>query len=184
MATHAGRSYISCSGYKHEEGMDESVLFKPTGKLLMVDHKTGEGRVVAEGLKMPNGIAVTPDGKTLVLVDGFANRVLKYDIRPDGSLANQRLFADVGTPMDGMALDAEGGVWVATAAAFQYVDPDGKPGDAIEVPGFLCIAPMLGGEDGRTLFMAVTQHGSTDDIFAGKAKGQIVTTRVPVGAPG
>lgn len=184
MATFGSRSYVSCSDWQHEEGADVAELAQPIGKVLMIEHETGACRTVASALRMPNGIAITPDGKTLILAEGFADRVLKFDIESDGSLSNQRVFADIGRPLDGLALDAAGGVWVATGANFQYADLQGRLGEAIEVPGWSCIAPMLGGEDGRTLFMAVSQAEGADDIFNGTARGRIVTTTVAVGAPG
>jgi sugar lactone lactonase YvrE len=182
MATVGSWSYITCSGWHYEPGADPSVMANPIGKIVMVDHDTGDGRVVAEGMRMPNGCAVTPDGKQLLVAEVYGNRVTMFDIQSDGSLANHRLFADTGKSLDGLALDEAGAVWVATGEDFRRVEPGGKVTDIVEVPGWMCIAPMLGGEDGRTLFMAVTQTNGVDEIFAGKGKGEIHQTRVTVPA--
>src|SRR5207248_10997003 len=139
-------------------------------------------RIVAAGLTGPNGIAVTPDGGRLIVAECFASRVLEFDIAGDGSLAGQRTFAETEM-MDGLALDAEGAIWIGTVTSFQRVERGGRVTDAVEVPGWMCIAPMLGGEDGRSLFMAVCQHASADEIFTGEAKGRLLKTQVAGPAP-
>eukprot|EP01026_Neomeris_dumetosa_P078290 TRINITY_DN8461_c0_g1_i3.p4 TRINITY_DN8461_c0_g1~~TRINITY_DN8461_c0_g1_i3.p4 ORF type:complete len:192 (-),score=30.33 TRINITY_DN8461_c0_g1_i3:78-581(-) len=63
---------------------------------------------------LPNGIVITPDGKTLIVAETVAGRISAFDIDMDsGKLSNRRVFADLGLPVDGMCLDAEGYVWVA-----------------------------------------------------------------------
>jgi gluconolactonase len=68
---------------------------------LAPDHKTLT-RVAAD-LQQPNGLIGTPDGKTLYVADIGANKTFAYDIRPNGALANKRLFCSLGS--DGMTLD-------------------------------------------------------------------------------
>jgi sugar lactone lactonase YvrE len=182
MATVGSRSYITCSGWHYEPGADASLMENPIGKIVMVDHDTGRARIVGEEMRMPNGIAVTPDGKQLIVAEVYGRCVTMFDINPDGSLANKRPFADLGKSPDGLALDAAGAVWLAVGDDFRRVEFGGKVTDVVEVPGWMCIAPMLGGEDGRTLFMAVTQTNGVDEIFAGRGNGQIVTTKVAVAA--
>ncbi|OLT04452.1 hypothetical protein BJF90_22780 [Pseudonocardia sp. CNS-004] len=66
----------------------------------------GAARRVADGIAFPNGMAVTPDGSTLIVSESFAGALTAFDIEPDGSLANRRLWASV--PGDGIVMDTEG----------------------------------------------------------------------------
>ncbi|GIJ78312.1 Sugar lactone lactonase YvrE [Micromonospora phaseoli] len=77
---------------------------------------TPEGDVeqVAEDLAFPNGMAISPDGATLIVAESYANRLTAYDIRSDGGLHGRRVWAE--TPddhPDGICVDAEGAVWYA-----------------------------------------------------------------------
>jgi sugar lactone lactonase YvrE len=182
MVTAGGRSYVTCSGFGAEKGVTMEQRAQPVGKILLLDHETGDCRIVASDMKMPNGVAVSPDGRTLVTCEAFANRVVAFDIAQDGSLSSPRVFAQFDGLVDGLCLDAEGGVWVGAVSRFQRVDAEGRPSDVVEVPGWSCIAPMLGGPDGRSLFMAASQMDGPDSIFEGRAKGRILTTRVRVPA--
>src|SRR5829696_7781891 len=72
----------------------------------------GSVRQVADGIAFPNGMVVTPDNSTLIVAESYASRLTAFDITPDGSLANRRLWADFdGGAPDGICLDAEGAVW-------------------------------------------------------------------------
>ena len=184
MATAGSRSYVTCAGRQFQNGDSFDILSQPVGKILLLDHETGTCRTVASGMKMPNGVAISPDGRTLVVAELFAQRILKFDIYTDGSLSEPHVFAQLETMVDGLCLDAEGGVWVGTTSAnrFQRIDPRGNLAETVEVPGWGCIACMLGGTDGRSLYMAVSQMENPDAIFNGKAKGQILRTKVEVPA--
>lgn len=77
---------------------------------------TPEGNVnqIADDLAFPNGMAISPDGATLVVAESYANRLTAYDIGSDGGLGNRRVWAE--TPddhPDGICMDAEGAVWYA-----------------------------------------------------------------------
>ncbi|HET6865544.1 MAG TPA: SMP-30/gluconolactonase/LRE family protein [Solirubrobacteraceae bacterium] len=129
----------------------------------------GAAAVAAEDLWFPNGMVITDDG-TLIVAETFAARFTGFDIQPDGSLANRRVWAqvqpspepgDTATMLsavsfapDGCALDAEGHVWAANAlgAAVCRVAPGGQIVDEVAMPeGLGVFACGLGGEDGRTL---------------------------------
>lgn len=125
-----------------------------------VYHLSPQGKVrrVISHLKIPNGILVSQDGKTLFVGDSFEKRIYAYPILPDGSVDQGavRIFFDPWTENqndpDGMTADAEGnlyftmrgGVWVASAA--------GKTLGFIGVPEF-CSNVGFGGKDGKTLFI-------------------------------
>jgi sugar lactone lactonase YvrE len=75
----------------------------------------GHTRVVARGLHFPNGMALSPDGRTLIAAECMGHRLTAFDVEPDGSLAARRVFAELPSEVhpDGIALDAEGAVWLA-----------------------------------------------------------------------
>src|SRR5262249_5426758 len=79
-----------------------------------------------------------------------------YEIRPDGSLSPGRLFADlVDGDADGIAIDAEGAIWVACfgQSEFRRVHEGGRVSAVVEVPGEHAVACALGGADRRSLFL-------------------------------
>lgn len=144
-------------------------------------------RQVADGIAFPNGMAVTPDDSTLIVSESFAGTLTAFDIEPDGSLANRRVWAPV--PGDGIVLDAEGAVWTPgwtdTGPACLRVAEGGEVLATIPLDraGFAC---TLGGEDGRTLFMLAAdwrmQDGFEDNIqrlLTGPETGQVSTARAP-----
>ena len=74
----------------------------------------GSIRQVADDVLFPNGMAVTPDGSTLILAESYGQRLAAFDIETDGGLSNPRVWADLdGFAPDGICLDAEGAVWFA-----------------------------------------------------------------------
>lgn len=155
-------------------------------KLLTPD---GALREVAGDIQFPNGMVITPDGRTLIIAESFAGRLSAFDIEPDGSLANRRVFAD-GLGPDGICLDAEGAVWTSTGA-FDVV----RVADGGEVLRRVRLgadrAPFalaLGGPDGRTLFILTAQWRMADGLanlkrLAGPDRtGEVLTMRVDVPA--
>jgi sugar lactone lactonase YvrE len=128
------------------------------GCIVMVE-PSGAYRIVADDLRLPNGLAVTPDGKTLVVAEFVANRVIAFDIAADGSLSNQRVFADLGADSpDGLCLDAEGAAWVGLPFQnkFRRIKPGGEVTHEIAYAKKWGVAPVLGGSDRRSLFLCTT----------------------------
>jgi sugar lactone lactonase YvrE len=152
----------------------------------------GAVRRVADGLAFPNGMAVTPDNSTLIVSESFAGTLTAFDIEPDGSLSNRRVWAPV--PGDGIVLDAEGAVWTPgwtdTGPACLRVAEGGKVLDTVPLDraGFAC---TLGGADGRTLFMLAADwrmdEGFEENIhrlLTGPETGQVLTARAPAAHAG
>lgn len=156
----------------------------------------GKARLVAEGMRGPNGMAITPDGQTLVVNETRGEAIRSFSIKPDGSLVSAELFAQLPDVFpDGLCLDEEGAAWIGSPpldaehygdGQFLRVLPGGEITDRIETPGRWAIAPMLGGPDRRTLFMTTSsvenvtllkQTGKTED-------GRIETLRVEVPGAG
>jgi len=120
----------------------------------------GSARVVAGDLSFPNGMAITPDGKTLIVAETMGHRLTAFDILADGGLANRRVWAQLADDVspDGISLDAEGGVWIANPEgkhAVLRVLEGGEVTDAIELQtdGY---AVMLGGPDRRHLLICAS----------------------------
>jgi gluconolactonase len=109
---------------------------------------------VIDDLKQPNGIIGTPDGKTLYVADIAANRTYAYDIRPDGALANKRLFCKLGS--DGMTLDSAGNVYL-TGKGVTVFDKAGKRVEHIAVPEGWTGNVCFGGKDRQTLFITASR---------------------------
>ncbi|SCL27498.1 Sugar lactone lactonase YvrE [Micromonospora rhizosphaerae] len=102
-----GNAYVNNIGFDFPGGE-----FVP-GLVVLV---TPEGDVeqVADDLAFPNGMAISPDGATLVVAESYANRLTAYDIGSDGVLSNRHVWAE--TPddhPDGICMDAEDAIWYA-----------------------------------------------------------------------
>jgi gluconolactonase len=112
---------------------------------------------VIEGLKKPNGITGTPDGKTLYVADIRGNQTWRYDILPDGSLTNKTLFCENGS--DGMTIDEDGNLYLCATGQTNGVsvfDPAGKLIDHIDVPERWSANVCFGGQDRKTLFITAS----------------------------
>lgn len=153
---------------------------------LILVRPDGEARVVADELSFPNGTVVAPDGGTLIVAESFANRLTAFDIRPDGTLDGRRTWAKLPVAPDGIALDAEGCIWVANPIApggFVRVAPGGEVRDEIrlaERAGFAC---ALGGADRRTLFL-LEAFASSPQEGSRRGNGRLRATRVEVPGAG
>ena len=146
----------------------------------------GEARVVADGIATPNGLVVTPDGSTLVASETFGERILAFTIEADGGLGDRRTFAELpGHHPDGLALDAEGAVWVGCydTGEFLRVRNGGEVTDRIPIEPGWAVAPALGGPDGRTLFLVIDET-THEGIFSGESAGRVEVVDVAVPGAG
>ncbi len=112
--------------------------------------------VVAEDLDFPNGMVITPDRKTLIVAESVGRRLSAFSIGEGGGLSGRRVFADgLDGPPDGIALDADGGVWTAMTLAHQFerITEGGAVTDRIDMGDLVAIACTLGGPERRTLFL-------------------------------
>jgi sugar lactone lactonase YvrE len=180
-----GRAYIGNFGFDIED--PAAVLRHAAIMLVMPD---GVARIVADEMVFPNGSVITPDGGTLIVAESFASRLTAFSIERDGSLTGRRVWAqfdDLGFDMskgriipDGICLDAEGAIWLASAESNEVLRV--KEGGEIthrftvETQAF---AVMLGGPDGRTLFVCTTILDERDS-----GKGRIETVHVAVPGAG
>jgi sugar lactone lactonase YvrE len=135
---------------------------------------------VADGLGFPNGMAITADGSTLIVAESYGRCLTAFEIGADGELLNRRAWADLGDGVpDGICIDAEGAVWYADVPnkCCVRVREGGEVLARIEFDRG-CFACMLGGPDGRTLFV-VAREWQGMDIAAGAGTGQVLTTQAP-----
>ena len=178
-----GNIYVNSINFDFADFNDLLASGKSPGKIALVTPEGGS-REVADGLAFPNGMVVTPDNATLIVAESFTRRLTAFDIGSDGSLSNQRVWADVTG--DGICIDAEGAVWTSDVGLDEggvclRVREGGEVLDRIELDR-PCYACMLGGADGRTLFMVVAKWfgpDRMDDLKQAKT-GQVLTTRVRV----
>jgi sugar lactone lactonase YvrE len=138
----------------------------------------GTARQVADGIAFPNGMVVTPDNSTLIIAESYEGRLSAFDIDEDGGLSGRRVWADLGEGGDGICIDAEGAVWSPKFKSCVRVREGGEVLESIELDRF-CFACMLGGEDGRTLFMNVANWTGTEGVGKGPRTGQVLTTEAP-----
>jgi sugar lactone lactonase YvrE len=137
-------------------------------------------RQVADAIAFPNGMVVTPDNRTLIVAESFAGRLTAFDIAPDGDLSNRRVFVE-GIGPDGICLDTEGAVWAQNAGnSCVRVREGGRVLETIELDRspFAC---MLGGPDGRTLYVLAAEWlgiEKLDDALAART-GEVLTVRAP-----
>jgi sugar lactone lactonase YvrE len=174
-----GNMYINNTGFAFPGGE-----FAPgTIALLTPD---GTARQVADGIAFPNGMAVTPDNSTLIVAESYGRKLTALDIAADGSLSNQRVWADLddGAP-DGICIDVEGAVWYGDVPNRRCVRvrEGGQVLETIELDRG-CFACMLGGEDGRTLFLVATQWSGTENMADATRTGQLLTVQAPAAGAG
>ena len=175
-----GTAYVNNIGFDFPCGE-----FAPgTVALLAPD---GSVRRVADGVAFPNGMAVTPDNSTLIVAESYANKLTAFDIVEDGGLSNRRVWADLGDGVpDGLCLDAEGAVWYADVPNKRCVRvrEGGEVLQTIDLDRG-CFACMLGGPDGKTLFLVAQEwRGKESAADEEERTGQILTAPAPAASAG
>lgn len=174
-----GRAYIGSFGFDFWGGKP----FAPTEIILVTPD--GDARVVAEEMSLPNGSVITPDGRTLIVGESFAARLTAFDIEPDGSLTGRRVWAQLeGAIPDGICLDAEGAIWVASPISSEVlrVRESGEVTHHIKV-STQAYACMLGGPERRTLFIMTAETSKPDEARV-KRSGQVEIVQVDIPGAG
>jgi D-xylonolactonase len=142
-------------------------------------HVSSDRRVrrVMEGTIISNGIGLSPDRKTIYHAD-TAIGILAYDRAPDGSCSNRRLLVD-HPRVDGLAVDEEGGIWVATIedAAIKRFLPDGRLERSIAIPAKRVLSLAFGGKDRTDLYIVTGSPANALDL---ERDGKVFRTRSDV----
>jgi sugar lactone lactonase YvrE len=175
---HRGNAYVNGGSFDFESGAGAEsgvvVLVRPDGSV----------RQVADNIVFGNGMAITEDGSTLIVAESWARRLSAFDIAADASLSNRRVWADLGdAPPDGICMDAEEAVWFADVPNKRCVRvrEGGEVLQTIELDRG-CFACMLGGPDGRTLFMLAAEWAGMENMDHSARTGQLLVAEAP--APG
>jgi sugar lactone lactonase YvrE len=170
-----GRAYVDNIGFDFPGGD-----FAPGCVALVA--ADGSVRQVAEGLAFPNGMAITPDGRTLIVAESYAEQLTAYDIAPDdGGLGNRRIWAPTpGDHPDGICIDTRGSVWYADVGNRHCVrvDEGGEVLATVEIDrgAFACALS----KDGDPRLYVVGQDWGGPE--SGRPTGQVVAFPAP--APG
>lgn len=153
-----GRAFVGNFGFDlgaaMAKGLPDVLAPHQTAKLASIA-PDGTVRVASADMHFPNGSVITPDGRTLIVAETFARRLSAFDIGADGTLTNRRVWASTGARLpDGICLNAKGAVWIANPGAPEcaLIAQGGEVLDVIDTE-HPCYACMLGGDDGKTLFM-------------------------------
>ena len=177
-----GRAYVGNIGFE----LERQPIEPRSTSLVRVD-PDGSARAVASDLMAPNGMAITPDGRTLIVGESGAACLTAFDIDAAGDLSNRRVFAPLepGGAPDGLCLDAEGAIWVAspTTRAFLRIREGGEITDRLPTGERHAIACMLGGADRRTLYLITAPTMSIRSSIPLR-DGRIETVRVAVAGAG
>ena len=139
VVAHNGNIYATNPG----TGLNKIWLVRPDGKKEIVDN----------GLKFPNGIALSPDQSLLYVGDYASHWIYSYQIQPDGTLADKQRYFWLHCPdtedqsfADGLKVDREGRVYVATRLGIQVCDQAGRVNAIIPTPNGRITNLCFGGE--------------------------------------
>jgi sugar lactone lactonase YvrE len=191
---HCNDMHIDAQGRAYVGNFGDAAEYPevPGPTVLLLVEPDGTARVVADELCYPNGIDLSPDGGTLIVAETCATpgRLTAYSVAADGSLSERRTlvsFAGPGFPdrrdgggsPDGIAVDAEGGIWVAFPLGDEVlrVTASGQIDRRVPVDNPFSVA--LGGADGRDLFICTAPSWLPEKALATRA-GAIRRLRVDV----
>jgi sugar lactone lactonase YvrE len=165
-----GNSYINGGGFNLMAGEP----YAP-GIIALVDSH-GLARVVADGIAFPNGMAVTPDGSTLIVAESYGKRLTAFDIARDGSLENRRVWADLGNNVpDGICIGGVDSIWYADVPnkCCVHVREGGEVLQTVLLDRG-CFSCAIGGVDRQTLFIVAAEWLGPAKMFQGPRTGQVL----------
>lgn len=148
--------------YFTDPGRLPEAVEKPIGKLCYVG-RDGRSRLLADGLRYPNGLVLTASGDALLVGEFLENRIFEFRLTAPGTVSQRRVFAELPSKTtatlsgpDGMALDSTGRLYVAHYGfgAVRVIDPSGRVVDSLSLPF----------------------EGTTNVVFAGTSKNLLYVT--------
>ncbi|MGD9987596.1 SMP-30/gluconolactonase/LRE family protein [Pseudonocardia sp.] len=188
----AGRVYVGSLGFVAMDEAVDGAAAGPPGSLWVIDLDGSIGSL-ADDIALSNGMAFDPGGTVLYQCDSGRRLVFAYELDLEGTspkLVERTVFAELpqGVP-DGIAVDVEGGVWVALAHQGEIVGlgPNGNVVDSIAIPLPMVTSMCFGGPGMTTLYIVTGAHGDPDNnagIFACEmnvAGVPIALARTPAG---
>lgn len=170
-----GNAYIGGFGFDLNAGEQP----KPANVILV--RADGTASVASGEMMFPNGMVVTADGRTLIIAETVARRLTAFDAGADGTLSGRRAWATLDVFPDGICLDAEGAVWVASPVTGECVRvrEGGEVTHRVKTQAKGAYACMLGGADRRTLYVC-TANTTGPELVRGISTGWIESVRADV----
>jgi len=174
-----GRAYVGDTGFNPSSGEP----FKPGCTWLVRPGR--EPEPAASDMHLPNGCAISGDGRTLYVAETFAERIARFSIGEDGALSDREVHAELPSRPDGLCLDREDHLWVAMVqdSEFVRIDPQGTIVQRLPSPESFALACVLGGPDRDLLFLC-SADTSLERLRDGDSRGAIDHVRVPVRGSG
>lgn len=152
-----GNLYASDPDWPNKKG--QLWLITPDGKVTLLEGNMGT----------TNGIDVSPDGKKLYVNESAQLRVWAYDIKPDGTLENKRLFHTFeGFGMDGIRCDVKGNLYLCRyeKGTVALLSPEGKLIREIQLKGEKPSNITFGGPDNRRCYVTLQDRGCFETFTA------------------
>lgn len=145
----------------------------------------GGWTALTEPVATSNGLAWSPDGRTMYHADTPARVIRAYDYDPaTGDASNPRIFARVeeGEGPDGASVDRDGFYWTAIygAGCLMRFDPDGRLERRVELPVQWPTMPAFGGGDLGTIFVTSANKDLPPEERAGRPDGKLLSLPAPV----
>lgn len=175
-----GRAWVSNLGFDYESE-------PPCPTNLVCIDPGGHAWIAAEDVWCPNGMAIAPAGDLLIVGQSASPEVLRFEITAAGALRKREVFGRLpeGVACDGLCLDAEGAVWIAspTTCEFLRMAPGGAITHRVPTGERHAIACVLGGPDRRTLY-GITAATMSLRAARRTTEGRIGTVQVEVAGAG
>lgn len=168
-----GRAYVGQFGF-------DPATEEPRSTVLVRVDPDGTVSLAADDLQFPNGTVLTADGRTLIIAESWSHDLTAFDVAADGTLSGRRLWAHLeGAAPDGICLDAEGAVWLASPISKELirVAEGGQVLARIRTGARRAIACALGGAEHSTLYACTV--GRSHEVESG-VTGRIEAVEVDV----
>ncbi len=137
---------------------------RSAGEAYVVDG-AGSARQLYDGVGLSNGIGISPAGDRLYHVDSAAREVIVHALTSAGTVSDRNVLVRLprGETPDGLAVDEQGGVWVAVVGAgtVRRVTPEGALDTVIDIPATMVTSLCFGGPDRAEMFVVTADN--TDD---------------------
>jgi hypothetical protein len=150
----AGHGYLGTFGYNIYAG---DPLVQASVYLVDAD---GTVSVAADAFDFPNGSVILPGTNTLVIAHSFRPELTGFEIEPDGTLINRRVWSVLpeGTTADGLAVDSIGRVWVSSILTNEFlrVSEGGEVTARVHTPGRLAVDCVVDGRDDNVLYISTS----------------------------
>jgi sugar lactone lactonase YvrE len=174
-----GRAYVGQYGSDTYAGEPQ----QPTTLILV--EPDGSHRTAAQDLKMPNGMALSADGRTLYVAETYRPSITRFAVDANGDLSGGAIFAALEARPDGICLDADGCIWFGSAqhpgGGTYRVAEGGVILSSVQDEGWRGVACVLAGRGRETLFLLESQRASPRKI-TGPGNSRIRALKAP--APG